>query len=99
VQEQGLDFLPMEHRIKRDWHIWRQHLKKGKGLLRFNAYMEGHKAAFEEEKVLPLHKAPQVYQPMTREAEGFHPGKGNTGLFNVDAVGSVTLQRSNSVAY
>ena len=99
AQEQGLEFLPMEHRIKRDWHTWRQHLKGGKGLLNFNAYMEGQKAAIEKGKTLPLHQAPQPYQPMTRDAEGFHPGKGSTGFFNVDAVESVKLQRSNSVAY
>lgn len=99
AQEQGLEFLPMGQRIKRDWHTWRQHLKSGKGMLNFNAYVEGQKAAMGEEKTMPLHQAPQPYQPMTREAEGFHPGKGNTGLFNVDAVESVMLQRSNSVAY
>ena len=97
VQEQGQEFLPMEHRIRRDWQSWRQHLKQGK-LLGYNSYLESHREEVADAK-FPLPEAPQAYQPMTSEAEGFHPNHKATGLFNVDAVESVTLQRSNSVAY
>ena len=87
----------MEHRIRRDWHHWRDHLKQGK-LLGYNAYLESHRKEAADEK-FKLPQAPEAYQPTTREAAGFHPGRQATGLFNVDAVESVALQRSNSVAY
>lgn len=87
----------MEHRIRRDWQSWRQHLKQGK-LLGYSSYLESHREQVAVAK-FPLPEAPQAYQPMTSEAEGFHPNQKRTGLFNVDAVESVTLQRSNSVAY
>ena len=99
TQEQGLEFLPMEHRIKRDWKTWREHMKGGK-LLGYNAYLEGHRTLSDAEgENFPPHQAPQAYAPMSRDADNFHPSQPATGLFNVDAVQSVTLQRANSVAY
>ena len=94
MQEQGLDFLPMEHRIRRDWKTWREHMKGGK-LLGYNAYLEGHRAsAADQHEMFPPHGAPQVYAPMSRDADAFHPSQPAVGLFNVDAVQSVTLGRT-----
>ena len=73
MQEQGLDFLPMEHRIKRDWKTWRAHMKGGK-LLGYNAYLEGHRATAEaQHEKFPPHQAPQAYAPMSRDADAFPP--------------------------
>lgn len=99
IKEQGLDFLPMEHRIKRDWKTWRTHMKGGK-LLGYNAYLEGHRATADaQHEKFPPHQAPQAYAPMSRDADNFHASQPTAGLFNVDAVQSATLQRANSVAY
>ena len=87
----------MEHRIKRDWQNWREHIKQGK-LFDYSSYLESHRQEAKDEK-FDLPEAPHAYQPMTEEAAGFHPNHHSTGLFNVDAVQSSTLQRSNSVAY
>ena len=87
----------MEHRIRRDWQTWREHVKQGK-LFGYSAYMQSHRKDIADAK-FPLPQSPQPYQPITKEAEGFHPNQKGTGLFNVDAVESATLQRSNSVAY
>ncbi len=91
----------MEHRIKRDWHGWRQHLKDGK-FLGYNAYLASHKPHGAEggaAEKFSTHQAPAAYQPTSREEEGFHPNQQGMGLFAVSAVESSTLQRSNSVAY
>lgn len=92
-----MEFLPMEHRIRRDWKTWRSHLKEGK-FLGYNAYLEGHKAsAAEKLEKFPPHQAPEPYRPMSRDAS--HPSQAELGLFSVDAVTANKLERSNSVAY